>query len=240
LAGHLEANLLPNGVLQPFYRVHELVYPVHDLGQTAQLQGVLTEHGGEVASVAFRPDGKLLASGAINSTVKLWDIAHRKEVHNLQGHTSWVERVVFSPDGRLLATASTDQTVRLWNVAAGKPVPPVLNCPGQAWSVAFSPDSKLVAAGCVDGSITIWNLASRWRLSLPAGPRIVHSLAFHPNGRTLLSGGPDNTIRLWELATLREKERLLGQQVAGNSCAWRADGQLLASADCRDGTVRGA
>src|SRR5881398_2323492 len=63
-------------------------------------------HGERVASVAFSPDGKVLATGSFDNTVKLWDFATGKELHNLKGHTNQVYSVAFSPDGNLLASGS--------------------------------------------------------------------------------------------------------------------------------------
>ncbi len=67
--------------------------------------------------MAFSPDGKILATGSSDHTVRLWDVATRTAIGRpLTGHTDWVLSVAFSPDGKLLATSSTDGTVRLWHL----------------------------------------------------------------------------------------------------------------------------
>ena len=66
--------------------------------------------------MAFSPDGRLLASGAWDQTVILWDVEAGKQVRTLEGHTWTVSGVAFSPDGRLLASGSWDGTVILWGV----------------------------------------------------------------------------------------------------------------------------
>jgi len=81
---------------------------------------LFTGHTDEVTSVAFAPDGRTLASGSPDQTIKLWDVASGREVRTLSGHTHWVRSVAFSPDGRTLASGSYDNTIKLWDVASGQ------------------------------------------------------------------------------------------------------------------------
>jgi WD40 repeat protein len=118
-----------------------------------------------VTSVAFSPDGRMLASGGLDSTVRLWEVtdpSHPSPLGRpLIGHTGAVLTVAFGPDGQTLASGSSDTTVRLWDVADSAQHPFPLGQPLQGHtaavrSVAFSPDGHTLVSGGGDGTLQLW------------------------------------------------------------------------------------
>jgi WD40 repeat protein len=204
----------------------------------------LTGHRGHVSTLAFHPDGKLLASGSgEDGAVRLWEVPegkHRLELADAGGRQQHVP-LAFSPDGTTLASGSQDGVVKLWDPDSGD-LRRTLRAGGGVWCLAFSRDGRVLAAGCEGNGIRLWDVSDgRERPSLQSrSGTAVRCLAFHPRGQ-LLAGGShfgDGCVRLWDLATQREVRALSGHDQFVTSCLWWPDGRLLASASVHDGTLR--
>ena len=123
----------------------------------------LRGHDGPVTRVAFSPDGRRLASGSDDNTMKIWDIATGKlqELFSLKGHDSFVQGVTFSPDGRRLASGSWDEAVKIWDSATGRELLSLNAGAGRVTSVEFSPDRQhLASTHAYPGSISDLVLAT--------------------------------------------------------------------------------
>ncbi|MBI5210671.1 MAG: protein kinase [Elusimicrobia bacterium] len=194
-------------------------------------------HEDFVSALAFSPDGRTLAVGSGDKTVRLWDPASGRPVGRVMRHEGAVHALAFSPDGKALAAGGDDRTVRFWDAGTGGPLRKI-PAGGVLYALAFSPDGKALAAGGDDGTTRLWDAADAHPLGRPMRHgSVVYAVAFSPDGRTLATGGEDKTVRLWDRATGEPKGRLLGHEGPVYAAAFSPDGRTLATG-AEDGTAR--
>jgi WD40 repeat protein len=213
---------------------------LHDVNfQNANFErSVFAETFGGVLSVAFSPDGKLLALGDTNGEIRLYQVSDWKQLLTCKGHANWVLSVAFSPDGRTFASSSTDSNVKLWEVTTGKCLQTFQGHDNEVWSIAFSPDNKILLSGSDDHTIKLWSVCTGECLRTFQGHTSwVCSVAFSPDGQMLLSGSDDHTIGLWKINTNECLKTFLGHRDGIRTITVSPDGELLATGS-EDRTVK--
>ena len=173
--------------------------------QAALPQTVFAGHTDYINSVAFSPNGQMLATASADHSVKLWDVATGRETRALNGHTEVVAQVVFAPDGKTLASASWDHTVRLWNPANGNLLRALTGHNLAVLSIAFSSDGKRIAGGSSDNTVTIWDAQTGKLLKTLQDAE--NPVAFSPDGTFLATGTEAHDLKIWKRDTTGKSEQ---------------------------------
>ena len=161
----------------------------------------LKGHTDNVNALAFTPEGKILASGSDDGTIRLWETSTGTETLKLQSGKT--RALAFSTDGKILASVSSSikiYKIQLWDVATGSQLTSIKGQNDSPNVLAFSADSKILACGSRDGTIRLWDIATGNKLSTLKGhANWIHALSFSPDGNTLASSGEGGAIFLWHV-----------------------------------------
>lgn len=185
---------------------------------------------GEMAlSLAWSPDGRLLAFAPGKNRVVLVDMVNGKNVRVLSSRADPVQAFVWSPDGTRIATVG-DAVLTIWDVRQGRVEKRVVTQNQYVSAVAWSPDGSAVAAAGTGGTVTLRGLDGTVLDRLgSAASSWVRALAWDVSGK-LASAGEDGTVRVWN-TTDRTVVHLTGHADRVNALAWHPDGRLASAGD---------
>ncbi len=199
---------------------------------------IFIETLGGIHSVAFNPDGKVLATGDTNGEIRLYQVADGKQLLSFKAHTGFVWPITFSPDGDVLASGSDDPIVKLWDTKTGLCLACLQGHSGSIWSVTFSLNGNLLASSSEDQTVKLWDVSTYECLkTLQGHSHRVTSVTFSPQGTILASASDDQTVKLWDASSGLCLKTLQDNNTGSRSLAFSPNGHTLASG-CYDRTVK--
>lgn len=257
LLAQIEAGLLPLQfeILAPLegIDVTVLLHPPQDYKRlytpepTAELPPAMAQtfevkllpgNNTAIESVAFSPDDTMIASGAADGNVRLWDAETGVGLNTLSGHFDAVTSVAFSPDGTRVVSGAFDRMIRLWDASNGTELDTLIGHSDAVESVAFSPDGTRIVSGSRDHTVRLWNAQTGIELMTLSGHTgLVFDAAFSPDGTQIASCSLDKTVRLWDAQTGDELMTFNGHTGFVNTVAFSPDGTRIASG-AEDRTIR--
>ncbi|PWB68381.1 hypothetical protein C3F09_11780 [candidate division GN15 bacterium] len=211
---------------------------------SATLIESLTGHTSGVWTVAFSPDGKLLASGAQDGQVLVRSIDSLAKWHRAGSYTGWIVGLAFSPDSRFLAYGAADGfagaegRIGLWNIEADTLERTLFGHSGGCWSIDFQESTGRLVSGSFDRTVRIWDPSTGAEITTLSGHTAqVLSVDFNPTQNLIASSGVDYTVRIWNSETGSCVCVLRGHSGNVGYVKFSPDGTKLASS-ADDGTVR--
>jgi WD40 repeat protein/tRNA A-37 threonylcarbamoyl transferase component Bud32 len=221
------------------------------LKEQCQHRLAFSTHQGRAFAVAYRPDGKQLATagGELNKPgeIKVLEARTGKLLHTLQGHTNVVTAVAYHPTKNLLASASYDQTIKLWDLNTGTGIQTLRGHTSYVYHVAFSPKGDRLASASEDHTVRLWDWERYAREPAESAKKLagqdghdgpVTAVAFHPELDLLASASRDRTVKLWSVST-GQLEKTWSEHVGPvETLAFTPNGKTLVSGGGR-GSQRG-
>lgn len=187
-------------------------------------------HSDAINCIAFSPNGKFIASGSNDNTVKLWNAQTGHEIRSFEGHSTWVVSLAISPSSKTLASGCSDGTLKLWNAETGTEILKFIGHQGWIEGVNFHPDGEMLVSCSSDKTIKLWDVKTGLEIKSFIGHTDwVNSVAFSPDGKFIVSGGNDKILRLWDILNGKQIRKFEGHTQAIKSIAYSSDGNTIIS-----------
>ncbi len=197
----------------------------------------LTGHTTGNHAVAFSPDGKHLATGGQDPVIRIWDLAAKSELAQLEGPLQHIMALAYGMEGRLYA-GYRDGQIYVWEIAKKEPALILAGHASAISSLALHPSGQFLASGSTDDSVKVWDLRKAEVLQTLAIPTAnVHDVAFSLDGQTLLATSTESSVRFWDFRSGRQLRVLKLSDLQPFRMALSPEGRHLATG-LRNGSIQ--
>ncbi len=199
----------------------------------------ISEHKGGISSLIFSPNGKYLASGSYDKTIKIWEVKTSKKILEISGNELY-RCLDFSPDNKFIAVGSLDNQIKIFDLSDGSIIYLLEGHINAVTSLDFSPNGKLLASSSDDGTVRLWDILTEEEIGcFPEYSSCVKDVSFSPNGKYLASGSwrteesddefnDYGEIKIWDIKTGEEVQAFSTPKSCVYSLSYSPDGKYLA------------
>ena len=188
-----------------------------------------------ISSATFSPDGRLIVTGSLDKTIKLWEVDTGRLVRTFDTQGSYVHSATFSPDGQFVVAGLYDGTAKLWETSTGDSLHTLEGHENEVRSAVFNPDGRRVITGSKDGTVKLWDVSTGQFIRNMDGHRTldgrtqspVNAVAFNPDGKMVAVGSSATTVNIIETSTGRLISMLTGHRDSTFAVAFSPDGRFL-------------
>lgn len=160
----------------------------------------ITGHTKNALAVKYSPDNKLLASGSLDQSVRIWDAVSLNPLFTFSGHGGNIFDLVFTPDSKKLLSASDDNSIRIWDLESQKFEKNLLGNAKAILCLAVSPDGYYLLSGSFDGALMLWDIVRGENIyTFHEHTGAINALAYSTDGKCFASGSADKSVLIWEL-----------------------------------------
>lgn len=196
--------------------------------RTLKPTAIMEGHTAVVESVDFSPNGKLIASGSVDNTIRLFRVTEAVLLRTMYGHPFPIYTLRYSPDGAYLATGSSDNIIRIWRVSDGQLISTLEGHGGRVVDLEFSPDGSHLASCAEDFTVRIWRISnSRLVKNIDEGMSSVNDISYSPDGKSIAWVEENGMLRVWDLAMDLNTLAIPKSQPA-RSVSFSPDGESIA------------
>ncbi|HAA33444.1 MAG TPA: hypothetical protein DCE56_44135 [Cyanobacteria bacterium UBA8553] len=200
-------------------------------GNTAWVNAIAVTPNGQIAVTASGDRALKVKAPSADSTLKVWDLRWRSEMHMLKGHERSVTAVAVTPDGKRAISGSRDQTLKIWDLRRGTQLHNLKDHKGWITSIVVTPDGKQAISASADKTLKVWDIEQGKQLhNLTGHTDIIWAVALTPDGKRAVSASGDKTLKVWDIQQGKELYTLRGHRAWVTGVALTSDGKQAVSA----------
>ena len=199
--------------------------------ETGRVVGEALEHGAEISSATFSPDGKWIVTSSWDKTARVWDAETGKQIGEPMKHIDGIVSASFSPGSDRVVTASRDWTANVWDAATGKSISGAMTHAGAVSSAVFSNDGRRVLTASTDTTARLWDSETGQSIGEPlAHADEVLSASFSPNDKRIVTASKDRHVRIWDTEPNKIVTNAMAHKGSVSAVSFSADGKRIVTA----------